>query len=136
VYQRATASIVIIAGCVLTALVLAGNHNVVNINKPFWIALPFPLRIISATLSRDNRGVLSQAFSLSGPSLRAPSFLSVRCGSEERDMECIKGTVKWFNPQNGFGFLGRDNGPDVFVHYSAIVADGYKNLNEGDNVEF
>jgi cold shock protein len=58
------------------------------------------------------------------------------CGSEERDMERIKGTVKWFNPQKGFGFLGRDNGPDVFVHYSAIVADGYKNLNEGDNVEF
>jgi cold shock protein len=51
-------------------------------------------------------------------------------------MERIKGTVKWFNPQKGFGFLGRGDGPDVFVHYSAIVADGYKNLNEGDNVEF
>jgi cold shock protein len=51
-------------------------------------------------------------------------------------MERIKGIVKWFNPQKGFGFLGRENGPDVFVHYSAIIADGYKNLNEGDNVEF
>lgn len=47
-----------------------------------------------------------------------------------------KGVVKWFNPQKGYGFLGRDNGPDVFVHYSAIVCEGYKSLQEGDRVEF
>ena len=46
------------------------------------------------------------------------------------------GVVKWFNPQKGYGFIGRDNGQDVFVHYSAIVAAGYKNLLEGDKVEF
>ena len=46
------------------------------------------------------------------------------------------GGVKWFNPKKGFGFLGRDNRPDVFVHYSAIVAEGYKNLQEGEKVEF
>jgi cold shock protein len=51
-------------------------------------------------------------------------------------MERIEGTVKWFNPQKGFGFLGRENGPDVFVHYSAITSEGYKSLNEGDNVGF
>lgn len=48
----------------------------------------------------------------------------------------LKGTVKWFNNAKGFGFIGRDDGPDVFVHYSALVAEGYKSLQEGDNVEF
>jgi CspA family cold shock protein len=48
----------------------------------------------------------------------------------------LKGTVKWFNNAKGFGFIGRDDGPDVFVHYSALVADGYKSLQEGDAVEF
>jgi cold shock protein len=48
----------------------------------------------------------------------------------------LKGTVKWFNNAKGFGFIGRDDGPDVFVHYSALIADGYKSLQEGDAVEF
>ena len=48
----------------------------------------------------------------------------------------MKGTVKWFNNAKGFGFIGRDDGPDVFVHYSAVIADGYKTLQEGDMVEF
>lgn len=48
----------------------------------------------------------------------------------------LKGKVKWFNNAKGFGFIGRDEGPDVFVHYSAIKSDGYKSLQEGDDVEF
>lgn len=50
--------------------------------------------------------------------------------------ERISGTVKWFNGTKGFGFIARDGGPDVFVHYSAIQADGFKNLDEGQKVEF
>ena len=46
------------------------------------------------------------------------------------------GTVKWFNNAKGYGFLGREDGPDVFVHYSSIQLDGYKTLKEGDEVEF
>lgn len=48
----------------------------------------------------------------------------------------MEGTVKWFNNSKGYGFIGRDNGPDVFVHYTAIVGEGYKSLDEGDTVEF
>jgi CspA family cold shock protein len=48
----------------------------------------------------------------------------------------VQGRVTWFNNTKGYGFIGRDDGPDVFVHYTGIVGEGYKTLNEGDNVEF
>jgi CspA family cold shock protein len=46
------------------------------------------------------------------------------------------GTVKWFNESKGYGFIARESGDDVFVHYSAIVGEGFRTLNEGDRVEF
>ena len=46
------------------------------------------------------------------------------------------GTVKWFNNAKGFGFIRQDNGPDVFVHYTQIVGDGFRTLEEGQSVEF
>ena len=46
------------------------------------------------------------------------------------------GTVKWFNDKKGFGFIEQENGPDVFVHHSNIVATGFKSLKEGDRVTF
>ena len=46
------------------------------------------------------------------------------------------GTVKWFNPSKGYGFIERESGEDVFVHFSEIQADGYRTLNEGQRVEF
>lgn len=50
--------------------------------------------------------------------------------------EKIQGTVKWFNSSKGYGFISHDGGEDVFVHYSAVQADGYRSLDEGQRVEF
>ena len=46
------------------------------------------------------------------------------------------GTVKWFNNAKGYGFISRENGEDVFVHYKSVDGDGYKTLNQGDKVQF
>ncbi|SHJ63233.1 cold-shock DNA-binding protein family [Dethiosulfatibacter aminovorans DSM 17477] len=48
----------------------------------------------------------------------------------------MKGTVKWFNSEKGFGFITTEEGTDVFAHYSQIQKDGFKTLNEGESVEF
>jgi len=50
--------------------------------------------------------------------------------------ERVTGTVKWFNGSKGYGFISREDGDDVFVHYSAIQTEGYRNLEEGQRVEF
>jgi CspA family cold shock protein len=50
--------------------------------------------------------------------------------------ERIVGTVKWFNGNKGYGFIAREGGEDVFVHFSAIQGEGYRNLDEGQKVEF
>jgi len=84
----------------------------------------------------------------SGARLDSAPQAAAQCGqlkgtaSEPRDVpegapvERLKGTVKWFNNAKGYGFIGRDDGPDVFVHYSAVASEGYKSLQEGDVVEF
>jgi CspA family cold shock protein len=50
--------------------------------------------------------------------------------------ERVEGVVKWFNSTKGYGFLQQEDGPDVFVHYSAITEEGFRNLEEGERVEF
>jgi CspA family cold shock protein len=50
--------------------------------------------------------------------------------------ERVMGTVKWFNASKGYGFIAREDGKDVFVHFSAIQSEGYRSLNEGERVEF
>jgi CspA family cold shock protein len=68
--------------------------------------------------------------------VHANGYIHRTTGQSKRKMAQYTGTVKWFNNAKGFGFLGRDGGPDVFVHYSAIQADGYRGLKEGEEVEF
>jgi cold shock protein len=50
--------------------------------------------------------------------------------------ERVQGTVKWFNSSKGYGFIAREGGEDVFVHFSALQGEGYRNLEEGQKVEF
>ena len=66
-------------------------------------------------------------------SITSKYFFSFR--SKEMSDRII-GTVKWFNGSKGYGFIARPDGEDVFVHYSAIRSDGYRNLQEGQRVEF
>ena len=54
----------------------------------------------------------------------------------QEDQVMAHGIVKWFNDQKGFGFIAQDDGPDVFVHHSAIESAGFRSLTEGDQVEF
>ena len=60
----------------------------------------------------------------------------VAAESSERGHTVASGTVKWFSPEKGFGFITQTEGPDVFVHFSSIAGDGYRNLEEGQAVEF
>jgi len=64
--------------------------------------------------------------------LNGIQFFKVRLVMSER----VSGTVKWFNDSKGFGFIEQDNGPDVFVHFSAISGSGFKTLTEGQRVQF
>jgi CspA family cold shock protein len=59
-----------------------------------------------------------------------------QCFLRSWEVALAVGTVKWFNSEKGYGFIESAEGPDVFVHYSAIVADGFRTLDEGDRVEF
>jgi cold shock protein len=66
-----------------------------------------------------------------------PDFYSLHSYMEEQTMaERIIGKVKWFNKNKGYGFIAQNSGEDVFVHFSAIRGEGYRNLEEGQSVEF
>jgi CspA family cold shock protein len=92
---------------------------------------PFNLELFwppDAESGRPFSGLLTRSQRLGIPrGLRAP-FQEV--------VAMAKGTVKWFNDAKGFGFIAQDGGKDVFVHHTAIIADGFRSLSEGDSVEF
>jgi CspA family cold shock protein len=85
-------------------------------------------------LTRGSILVHSARFLVAAPLACSTSGTAI--SSPARRTIAVQGTVKWFNNSKGFGFIGRDDGPDVFVHYSAITGDGYRTLQEGDPVEF
>jgi cold shock protein len=93
-----------------------------------FVALVTPLDSIEGAASSHLRPLLLYGWrrSRSTNSLKKEGTTSVR----------EQGTVKWFNASKGFGFIQRQSGEDVFVHFSAIQAEGYKSLNEGQAVEF
>jgi CspA family cold shock protein len=81
-------------------------------------------------------GIIHGLFVLPVP-MKQTEYLNIFCHKEAITMsERVIGTVKWFNGSKGYGFIEREGGEDVFVHYSAIQSDGYRNLEEGQRVEF
>jgi CspA family cold shock protein len=68
--------------------------------------------------------------------LRLEEFRSGTTNEPRIEIKMATGTVKWFNAEKGFGFIARESGDDVFVHFSAIQGDGYRSLDEGQRVEF
>ena len=92
------------------------------------------LNVINLSSALDVIRISSERFPVSQ---NTPSFAFTSHMQGRREpVAQYKGKVKWFNNAKGYGFIGREDGPDVFVHYSAIQLDGYKTLKEGDDVEF
>lgn len=69
------------------------------------------------------------------PTKRETKYQPAVLLKEESQLK-VQGRVKWFNNSKGYGFIGQENGADVFVHYTAIIGDGFKTLQEGELVEF
>jgi CspA family cold shock protein len=85
---------------------------------------------LTRSASRDNLAAVTAVYS------QRPRQKFANLDGERKMENRITGTVKWFNAAKGYGFIGREDGEDVFVHYTAIQTDGYRRLEKGQVVEF
>jgi len=90
--------------------------------------------IVCVASGRNAQAVQVHLKRFAGSRAIHPAYTCSTINRKDSSME--QGTVKWFNRTKGYGFISRQEGEDVFVHYKAIIGDGFKNLNEGDRVEF
>jgi CspA family cold shock protein len=86
---------------------------------------------------RSSQRITVSSSSLAGAERRRPTGEQFTPATATKGGNAVTtGTVKWFNPDKGFGFITRPDGPDVFVHFSAITGEGFRNLEENQQVEF
>lgn len=67
---------------------------------------------------------------------REPRSVSAHLRGQDKELKMAQGSVKWFNPEKGYGFISQENGEDLFVHYSEIKMDGFRTLEDGQKVSF
>jgi cold shock protein len=106
--------------------------------RPIYASIVLRLLLLPFLLTRSTgrRDALAVVFSGKGGVSRfRPQEAQIAQQDEETGVK-EQGTVKWFNASKGYGFIQRQTGEDVFVHYSAIQSEGYRSLNEGQAVEF
>lgn len=65
-----------------------------------------------------------------------PRSVSAHLRGKDKELKMAQGSVKWFNPEKGYGFISQENGEDLFVHYSEIKMDGFRTLEDGQKVSF
>ena len=65
-----------------------------------------------------------------------PRSASAHLRGQDKELKMAQGSVKWFNPEKGYGFISQENGEDLFVHYSEIKMDGFRTLEDGQKVSF
>ena len=113
--------------------VAAGDHLIIPPGRPHHLELAEPVTFAVEFHRPDGRWW--RIGWQSGLDLRK-WVCRVGLLKSKRELESMQGTVKFFNTEKGFGFISREGGDDVFVHYSNIAGEGYKSLDEGQRVEF
>src|SRR5262245_55462380 len=102
--------------------------------KPVEFLLARPCNASQALPRRHDRPTGNGSSRVVGPRYEGGSFVDEVARQESLVVE--QGTVKWFNNAKGFGFISRDGAPDVFVHHTAIMSEGFRTLSEGQRVQF
>lgn len=118
----------------------AGENRCVGVFLTGKLFLEYDRRNLTAIFNGDNLLLSAQVNCHTdiqpGKRLACEKYLSKNHNGVKAMAERLTGTVKWFSPSKGYGFIGREDGEDVFVHFSSIQMDGYRVLKQGQVVEF